>query len=101
MRGSWVSPSLTTVVRKMRSPQMTGDDQPSPSMGVFHTTFSVVLQVEGRRGSSSAVASASAPRNAGQFSFSAARVAGAASAVASSAAGRVMPARRAGRRCSV
>ena len=55
----------------MRSPQITGDDQPSPGIGVFQTTLSVVLQVSGRRGSSSTVESASAPRKAGQFSFSA------------------------------
>ena len=68
MRGSSSSPSLTTVVRKMRSSQMTGDDQPRPSIAVFQTTFSVVLQVTGRRGSSPTAGSASAPRNEGQFS---------------------------------
>ena len=44
----------------------------------------------------------SAPRNAGQFSFPAARVVEvAASAAASNAAGKALPARRAGRECSV
>ena len=80
MRGSSSSPSLMTVVRKMRSPQTTGDDQPSPGTGVFQTTFSVVLQVSGSRGSSSTVDMASAPRKAGQFSDAAAGGAAAARA---------------------
>ena len=52
----------------MRSPQITGDDQPSPGIGACQTTFSVVLHVTGSRGSSSTVDIASAPRKAGQFS---------------------------------
>ena len=40
-------PSSKALVIQMRSPQITGDDQALPGMGVFHATFSVSLHVSG------------------------------------------------------
>src|SRR5215471_8592383 len=63
-----------TDVRKMLSPQTAGELQPAPGMSVFHVTFSVVLQVSGRFGSS-ATPSDPGPRNPGQLSAAAAAAA--------------------------
>ncbi|MFI5380147.1 MAG: hypothetical protein ACHRHE_12685 [Tepidisphaerales bacterium] len=41
-------PSLRAVVRKMRSPQTTGEDQPRPGTSTDQATFWVVDQVVGR-----------------------------------------------------
>src|SRR5260221_14723031 len=60
-----------TDVKKMRSPQTTGEDHPVPGMSVFHATFWVELQVSGRL-ASSAIPSDSGPRNCGQRSDTAA-----------------------------
>ena len=47
MTASQLPPS-GAFVSQMRSPQMTGDDQALPSMGVFHAMFLLSLQVTGR-----------------------------------------------------
>src|SRR5262245_40001199 len=62
--------SPTAAVRKILSPQITGDDQPQPGISAFQTTFSVVLQVSGSV-SPSAKPSTCAPRNCGQLIVSA------------------------------
>src|SRR5260370_40934648 len=58
---------LTTEVRKMRSPQTPGDDQPLPGISVFQTTLRVALQVSGSAGSSATPVDCG-PRNCGQES---------------------------------
>ena len=59
-------PEFTTVVRRTRSPQTIGDDQPRPGKSVFQATFSVADQ---RSGNPSPVATPfePGPRNCGQF----------------------------------
>ena len=54
------APVLMAVVRKMKSPQTTGLELPSPGMSVFQRTFSVALQVSGA--SPTAMPSAAGPR---------------------------------------
>src|SRR5262249_6995191 len=56
-----------TDVTKMLSPQTAGELHPAPGISVFHATFSVLLQVSGRFGSS-ATPSEPGPRNPGQLS---------------------------------
>src|SRR5215470_4253835 len=63
-----------TDVRKMLSPQTAGELQPEPGTPVFHVTFSLVLQVSGRFGSS-AMPSEPGPRKPGQLSATAAATA--------------------------
>src|SRR5256885_2181463 len=60
--------SLIAVVRKIRSPQMTGLEWPRPGMAVFHLTledFSTSQEVA--VGKPSATPEAFGPRNCGQF----------------------------------
>src|SRR6266478_2369728 len=58
---------LIAEVRKMRSPQTTGDDQPLPGISTFQTTLRVALQVSGSPGSSATPVDCG-PRNCGQES---------------------------------
>jgi len=58
-------PSSVAVVSQMRSPWITGDDQPFPGMGTFHRTFVVSLQFSGSPCSSD-VPCPVGPRNCGQ-----------------------------------
>src|SRR5579859_3894271 len=77
--GASAATVLITDVRKIRSPQTTGDDQPLPGISVFHTTLRVAVQVSGSAGSSAATPFDCGPRNCGQlfppFTVSAARLA--------------------------
>src|SRR6266851_5171231 len=59
---------LITDVRKIRSPQTTGDDQPLPGISAFHTTLRVALHVSGSAGSSATPVDWG-PRNCGQCSL--------------------------------
>src|SRR5690348_5387977 len=58
-------PSSVAVVSQMRSPWITGDDQPRPGIAVFQRTFCVSLQVKGRLCSSDTPWPVG-PRNCGQ-----------------------------------
>jgi len=53
---------------KMRPPQTIGEDQPRPGTGVFHATWSVVLQVSGNP-DFVLTPEAVGPRNCGQLSW--------------------------------
>src|SRR5690606_17907327 len=63
--------SSTQEVRKMRSPQTTGEEWPVPGMAVFQVTFSVSDHFRGKP-FSALVPSPRGPRQAGQFSARAA-----------------------------
>src|SRR5215471_7258989 len=69
--GFSASAEPTTDVTNIWSPQTAGELQPVPGTSVFHATFSVVLHLSGRLGSS-ATPSEPGPLNPGQLSLAAA-----------------------------